>query len=535
MKDKFMSQLQRFGGAMFTPVLLFIFPGILVGVATVFMNPEIMGSIANEGTAWSNIWSIISDGGWTIFNHMELFFVIGLPLGLAKKAKGRAAMEALLLYLTFNYFISGIMTYYGAAFGIDFVAEAGGMSGLKYIAGIKTLDTGVLGAIVIAGVSIWIHNKYFDVQLPEWLSVFQGSALVTMVGFWIMLVMAVIFSFIWPKLQLAIIGLQTFMATSGNVGVFTYIFLEKALLPTGLHHFIYAPFQYGPAVVEGGTTHYWMTHMSEFAASTEPLKTLFPQGGFALQGLSNLFGIPGIALAFYSTAKKENRKKVLSLIIPGVITAVMAGITEPFDYTFLFVAPMLFLVHAVLAAILATTMYIFGVVGDMGGGLIELIFKNWIPMWNNHSSVYITQVIIGIIFIAIYYFVFRYLILKFNFATPGRESDKGAEAQFFTKDDYRNRNKKSDEGVVIEDEQGDKLDVQAKAFFELLGGMDNIEHLNNCATRLRVTVKDEDLVDTDDNHFAEYGSLGVVRNGSSYQIIIGLSVSQLRSRMEEMM
>lgn len=523
MRKTFMEKLQRFGGAMFTPVLLFIFPGILVGLATVFTNPDIMGSLAAEGTLWSNIWSIVETGGWTIFNHMELFFVIGLPLGLAKNNKGRAAMEALLLYLTFNYFIRSILGIYGSSFGVDFAAEAGGVSGLKMIAGIKTLDTGVLGAILVALACIKVHDVFFDKQLPDYLSVFQGSSLVTMVGFWVMLILALAFSFVWPKLQSLIVSLQGFMVNSGNFGVFTYIFLEKALLPTGLHHFIYAPFQYGPAVVEGGTTLYWMQNMNAFANSTLTLKELYPQGGFALQGLSNLFGIPGIALAFYKTSKPENRKKVLSLLIPGLITAVMAGITEPFDYTFLFIAPMLFLVHAFLAATLATTMFIFGVVGDMGGGLIELVFKNWIPMWNNHSLVYIKQIIIGIIFIAIYYFVFKFLIEKFDFKTPGRE-DSTEEVKLFTKKDYKERN--------LED---NSMEDQGAIFLDLLGGTANIEHMGNCATRLRVTVKDNTLVSEIDEEFKANGAHGIVRTGNSYQIIIGLSVPQLRGKIEELM
>ena len=190
-----------------------------------------------------------------------------------------------------------------------------------------------------------------------------------------MLVLAFVFSWIWPMFQIGVQSLQGFMVKSGNFGVFTYIFLEKALLPTGLHHFIYAPFQYGPPVVEGGTTLYWMEHMKEFANSSQSLKTLFPEGGFSLQGLSNLFGIPGIAFSILFNSKERKQEKVLALLVRGVLTAVLCGITEPFDYTFLFVAPVLFLVHAVLAAILATTQYAFGVVGDMGGGLIELITK----------------------------------------------------------------------------------------------------------------------------------------------------------------
>jgi PTS system arbutin-like IIC component len=262
-----------------------------------------------------------------------------------------------------------------------------------------------------------------------------------------------------------------------------------------------------------------MEHMKEFAASTESLKSLFPEGGFTLQGLSNLFGIPGIALAFYFTAKKENKKKVLSLIVPGVLTAVLCGITEPFDYTFLFVAPVLFFIHALLAAILATTQYAFGVVGDMGGGLIELITKNWIPMWVNHWQTYLIQIIIGVLFISIYFIVFRTLILKFNFKTPGRDE---IEVGLVTKKEYKEKLKGS-ENTLYSD--------QALGFLEAFGGAKNIETIANCATRLRISVKDENIV-KDDAEFKKFGAHGVVRNHNAFQVIVGLSVPQVREVFE---
>ncbi|ALV21486.1 alpha-glucoside-specific PTS transporter subunit IIBC [Carnobacterium antarcticum] len=518
-----MAKIQRFGGAMFGPVIFFIFSGIVVALASVFTNPDIIGSIANEGTLWTNLWKIIEAGGWTVFNNMEVLFVIGLPIGLAKNAHARAAMESFVLYMTFNSFIAAILETFGTSFGIDYSAEAGGQSGLKLIAGVKTLDTGVLGAIAIASLAIYLHNRFFEKKLPDFLGIFQGSALVGVIGFFVMLVVAFLTSWIWPNVQQGILSLQNVMVNSGNLGVFLYIFLEKALLPTGLHHFIYTPFQYGPAVVEGGTALYWIEHLREFANSTVSLKQLFPEGGFALQGISNWFGIPGIALAFYSTAKPENRKKVLALLIPGVLTAVFAGITEPFDYTFLFIAPILFLVHALLAATMATTMYMFGVVGDMQGGVIELIAKNIIPMGANHWQTYTILIILGIIFAAIYFFIFRFLILKFDFKTPGR-SETEEEVELYTKKDYKNKkDKTSSEGNAYRD--------QAIVYLEALGGSENIVDISNCATRLRITVADESKVRSDEA-FTKGKAHGVVRNGKAFQVIVGLSVPQVREEFE---
>lgn len=514
-----MAKLQRFGGAMFGPVLFFMFSGIIIALAAVFNNTEIVGSIASDGTLWNGFWKIAEEGAWTVFNNMEVLFAIGLPIGLAKFAHARAAMESFVLYMTFNSFVSEILKLYGDVFGVDYSAEIGGTSGLTSISGVKTLDTGVLGAIVIAGIVIYLHNRYFNTKLPDFLGIFQGSALVGIIGFFVMIPVAVFVCWLWPILQDGLLSLQDFIVKSGDLGVFIYIFLEKALLPTGLHHFIYAPFQYGPVVVEGGTTLYWMEHLKEFASSTVPLKTLFPQGGFALQGLSNLFGIPGIALAFYFTARKENRKKVLALLIPGLLTAVFAGVTEPFDYTFLFIAPVLFLVHALLAACLATVSYMCGVVGDMGGGLIEIAAKNWIPMWTRHHNIYLIQIGIGIAFIIIYFVVFRFLILKFNFETPGRES---GEVEFYTKDDYKSKAK------------GDQYSDQAEQILIAFGGKDNIETVSNCATRLRVSVYDISKVGSDDA-FRKGGAKGIVRNGKAFQIIVGLSVPQVREKFEGML
>lgn len=173
-----MEKIQRFGGAMFTPVSLFAFAGIMVALTIIMQNPLIVGDLATEGTTWFSVWNVLEAGAWTIFNQMELLFVIGLPIALAKKANARAAMEAVVVYLTFNYFVSGILQYFGPTFGVDFSAEVGGDSGLKMIAGIKTLDTSILGAIVVASLVVWLHNKYFDTKLPDWLGIFQGSAYV---------------------------------------------------------------------------------------------------------------------------------------------------------------------------------------------------------------------------------------------------------------------------------------------------------------------------------------------------------------------
>ncbi|MED3740792.1 PTS transporter subunit EIIC, partial [Geobacillus stearothermophilus] len=337
-----MQKIQRFGAAMFVPVLLFPFAGIVVGLTILFKNPDIMGSIADPNGMWYKFWTVVEEGGWTVFRQMPLLFVIGIPIALAKKAHARACMEAIVTYLTFNYFINAILTLWGDKFGVDFSQEAGGVSGLTMIAGIKTLDTSIIGAIVISSIVVALHNRFFDTKLPDFLGIFQGSSFVVIIAFLVMLPVALITAYIWPIVQHGIASLQGFLASSGVLGVWLYTFLERLLIPTGLHHFIYGPFVFGPAVVEGGIAKYWIEHLPEYATSAHSLKEMFPQGGFALHGMSKIFGIPGIALAMYVTAKPEKRKQVAGLLISAALTAVIAGVTEPIEFTFLFVAPWLF-------------------------------------------------------------------------------------------------------------------------------------------------------------------------------------------------
>ena len=234
-------------------------------------------------------------------------------------------------------------------------------------------------------------------------------------------------------------------------------------------------------------------------------------------------------MALYATAKPEKKKRIAGLLIPAVLTAVVSGITEPLEFTFLFIAPLLFAVHSVLAATMAAVMYTFGVVGNFGGGLLDFLFQNWIPMAKNHSNVMFTQIFIGLIFTVIYFFVFKFLIEKMNLKTPEREEDD-VETKLFTKADYKAKKN-------MEANQNDENDMymdQAIIILEALGGKDNIEELNNCATRLRVSVKDEKLLQPD-SVFKQAGAHGVLKQGKAIQVIIGLSVPQVRDRVEELL
>lgn len=514
-----MQKLQRFGGAMMAPVMLMPFAGIIVGLSTVFTNADIMGALAANQGVWYKFWTMMYDGGYALFNQLPLLFAVSLPLGLTKKASGRAAMESFLIYIIFNYFVQSMLTFWGKGFfHVDFSQEVGGVSGLTTIAGIKTIDMSVLGAIFIAAIVAWIHNRFYEKKLPAVLSSFQGSALVVIVGFVIMIPTAFIVCLVWPNVQQAILGLQGFLAKSGNLGVFLFTFLERITLPTGLHHFLWTPFDLGPAVIPDGNWTHWLSCVNKFAASTRPLKELFPTGGFALYGNCAVWGMPAVAFAMYKTAKPENKKKVAAMLISATIPAVLCGITEPIEFAFLFISPALFAVSALLAALLSTTLYMFGVVGYQGGGLIDYVTYNWMPMFKNHPREVITHIMIGLIFMVIYFVIFYLAIKKFDIKTPGREDAiEGA----------------SDADISI-GKGTEKFRTMAEGILKALGGKENIVDVANCMTRLRLTVKDEKILASDDE-FKKYDAKGVVRKGKAIQVIIGFDVENVRGEFERLL
>ncbi|HDS2776045.1 TPA: PTS transporter subunit EIIC [Enterobacter bugandensis] len=523
-----LSQIQRFGGAMFTPVLLFPFAGIVVGIAIMLRNPLFVGeALTAPDHLFAQVVHIIEEGGWAVFRNMPLIFAVGLPIGLAKQAQGRACLAVLISFLTWNYFINAMGMTWGPFFGVDFSAEPTAGSGLAMIAGIKTLDTSIIGAIVISGIVTAIHNRYFDKPLPVFLGIFQGSSFVVILAFFVMIPCAWLTLLGWPKVQMGIESLQAFLRSAGALGVWVYTFLERILIPTGLHHFVYGPFIFGPAAVEGGIQVYWAQHLQEFSQSTLPLKTLFPEGGFALHGNSKVFGSVGIAFAIWYTASPENRVKVAGLLVPATLTAVLVGITEPLEFTFLFISPLLFAVHAVLAATMATVMYAFGVVGNMGGGLLDQFLpQNWIPMFHNHASTVFTQIGIGVCFTGIYFVIFKTLIERLNLKTPGREE---SEIKLYSKADYKAARGQTTAPAAASQQVG-----QAAGFLQALGGAANIESINNCATRLRIALVDMAKTQSDDV-FKALGAHGVVRRGNGIQVIVGLHVPQVRDQLESLM
>ncbi len=533
-----MKAIQRFGGALFTPAMLFAFAGVVVGFGTLFTTKSIMGPIAAEGTTWTKVWNVVLDGGWTVFNQLPLLFAVALPIGLAKKQAGRCCLEAFVSYLTFNYFVSSMLSSWAAELGVDFSASAGSAEGIATIAGIRTLDMGIAGALLVSGVVIALHNRLFDTRLPEWLGVFSGSTFVYMASFLVMLPLACVAVLVWSKVQVGMHLFQQLILDAGWAGVGIFVFLERVLIPFGLHHLLYAPFYYDNVIVQGGIYAAWANALPDLAASTQPLAELAPWASLTATGWSKLFGIPGIAAAFYVTAKPERRKRVLALLVPVTLTSILCGVTEPIEYTFLFVSPQLFVVHAALSACLSMTMNAFGVVGVFSGGLIEMSSLDFVPLSVTHGQTYLVALVIGLCFTVIYFLVFRFLILRFDFKTPGRAD--GEDVRLNTQDEYRDAHDmpRSQDGkrlgVAGEKADASQEDAYAVRLVGLLGGAENIEGITSCATRLRVDVRDSSRVAAS-GAFVATGARGAVCNGRAVQVIVGLNVTQVAERVEKVL
>ena len=318
------------------------------------------------------------------------------------------------------------------------------------------------------------------------------------------------------------VAFQGMVSGAGAPGVWVFIFLERALIPFGLHHLLYVPFFYDSALVPGGVISQWAQDLPGIAASTKSLIECAPYAWPTLTGLSKVFGGAGITLAFYATAKPEKKKKALALLIPIGVTAVACGITEPLEFTFLFVAPQLFIVHAFLAATLSTVVYSMGIVGVLSDGLISMSALNFIPLMSTHWAEYLKLFAVGLLFTAIYFFLFKFLIKKFDFKTPGREDD-AEEVVMHSKKEYREKQAESH-----------NLADLAASVLEGVGGKDNVVDVTNCITRLRLNVKDESLVKSDE-YFKGLGTNGAKISGKNVQVIIGLKVQTVRDEFEKLL
>lgn len=527
-----LQKIQRFGGAMFAPAMLFSISGLMVGISSLATTVDIVGDMATYGTPWYIFWSIVQRGSWTVFKRLPLLFAIALPIGLAQKQPARCCLEALVAYFAYCFFLSEIIKLSGDNLGLKYPSSLTPASGITVIDGIKTLDTGIIGPLVVSATVVAIHDHFYDAKVPDWLGTFSGSSLVYLISFFAVLALAIVSAAIVPSVYAVTETLRHALAGVGPFGVGIFVFLERALEPMGLHHLLYMPIYYDNLVINDGIYATWTNLLPILSHSTRPLNELAPWAGFTATGWSKLFGLPAIAAAFYFTAKPERRVGLKAILLPAIVASVVCGVTEPLEFLFMFTYPGLFLLYAVLSSCLAMTMNLFGIVGIFSGGLMEMTAFNFIPLMRMHAGSYLLALGIGLMFSAVFFLVFRGLILAFDLKTPGREDHIASDTAL-----ARLTGKGSaKEGAAQNgtDNQSSQDHLLAEQVVSLLGGVSNIVGATNCATRLRVEVADPSVV-ADNAAFVAAGARGLIVTGKTAQVIIGVSVPRIKEHFDRIM
>lgn len=527
-----LQKIQRFGGAMFAPAMLFSISGLMVGVSALATSADIVGDLAVYGTPWYVFWTIIQRGSWTVFKRLPLLFAVALPIGLAQKQPARCCLEALVAYFAYCFFLSEIIKLSGDNLGLKYPSSLTSASGITIIDGIKTLDTGIIGPLAVSATVVAIHDRFYDVKVPDWLGTFSGSSLVYLISFFAVFALAAISAAIVPSVYAVTETLRHALAGVGPFGVGIFVLLERALEPMGLHHLLYMPIYYDNLVINDGIYATWSSLLPILSHSTRPLNELAPWAGFTATGWVKLFGLPAIAAAFYSTAKPERRAGLRAILVPAIIASVVCGVTEPLEFLFMFTHPGLFFLYAVLSSCLATTMNLFGIVGIFSGGLMEMAAFNFIPLMRTHAGSYLLALGIGLAFSLIFFVSFRALILIYDLKTPGREDHVANRAAIdhLTGSGFAKEQSPNDEV----NSRSDQDHVLAERVIQLLGGVGNIVGATNCATRLRVEVTDPSIV-ADNAAFVAAGAKGLIITGKTAQVIIGISVPRVKEHFDQIM
>lgn len=520
MKDnRAFSILQRVGRSFMFPIALLPVAGLLLGIGSSFTNPNMISAyhlsgVLHEGTVIYSALLLMSSTGSIVFANLPLLFAMGVALGMAEKEKATATLSAAIAFLVMHQTINTLLTLSGTADTLP----AGSVAD---VCGVQSLQMGVFGGIIVGLGVAALHNRFYKIELPKALSFFGGTRFIPIISTLAFIVVGVVMFFVWPFIQQGIFGLGSLVKNSGYAGTFLYGLIERALIPFGLHHVFYLPFWQtglgGTMMIDGvsvsGAQNIFFAQLaSPDTTSFSVDATRFMTGKFPLM----IFGLPGAALAMFVTAKSTKKKVAGSLLLSAALTSILTGITEPLEFTFLFVAPVLYGVHCVFAGLAYMIMHMLDVTVGMtfSGGLIDLTLFG--IMQGNDKTHWVYVVLVGIVYFVVYFFLFRFMILKFNLATPGREEDDAA-TQLYTRKDYEASKK-------------EEMNVSEK-IVEGLGGKDNIEILDCCATRLRITVKDSAKVT--DSLLKESGASGVIKKGNGVQVIYGPRVTVIKSEVED--
>lgn len=526
MKDKIFGVLQRVGRSFMLPIALLPVAGLLLGIGSSFTNPTTLETyrltnIIREGGVLYTILDIMAKTGSAVFDNLALLFAMGVAIGMAKREKEVAALSGAIAYLIMNTAISALITAKG---GVEAMAENSTTS----VLGITTLQMGVFGGIIVGLGVAALHNRFYKIKLPQVLSFFGGTRFVPIICSVVYLAVGILMFWLWPIVQLGISKLGLLVLNSGYAGTWIYGIIERALIPFGLHHVFYMPFWQtelgGSMLIDGATIQGAQNiFFAELASkSTEVFSvsaTRFMAGKFPFM----IFGLPAAAYAMYKSARPEKKKVVGGLLLSAALTSLLTGITEPLEFTFLFVAPVMYAVHCVLAGLSYMLMHIFnvGVGMTFSGGVIDLTLFGILQ--GNAKTNWIWIVVVGLFYAIIYYFIFYFMITKLNLKTPGREADN-EETKLYTRKDVNARKG----GSSLSDSSFDRVSA---LILRGLGGKENISDIDCCATRLRITVENSDIVN--DNLLKESGASGVIHKGNGIQVIYGPQVSVVKSNLED--
>ena len=526
MKDKIFGVLQRVGRSFMLPIALLPVAGLLLGIGSSFTNETMLAayglnSVIHPGTLIYTILDVMSQTGSAVFNNLALLFAMGVAIGMARKEKEVAALSGAVAYIIMN---TAIQAMINAAGGV----EAMPANSTTTMLGITTLQMGVFGGIVVGLGVAALHNKFYKIELPQVLAFFGGTRFVPIISSIVYLVVGIAMFYIWPVVQSGIAALGALVLASGYAGTFIYGLLERALIPFGLHHVFYMPFWQtavgGTAIIDGVTvTGAQNIFFAELASKSTTVfsvsATRFMAGKFPFM----MFGLPGAALAMYQCAKPEKKKAAGGLLLSAALTAFLTGITEPLEFTFIFVALPMYAVHCVLAGLSFMLMHILnvGVGMTFSGGLIDLVLFG--VMQGNAKTHWIWVVVVGAVYFVLYYIIFRFMISKFDYKTPGR--DDAEEVKLYTRADVNARSAASGSTAPAGDDPVSALIVEG------LGGAANLSDVDCCATRLRCTVKDAALVRQD--VLKASGASGVICKGNGVQVVYGPKVAVIKAKLED--
>lgn len=500
---KIQAAMKQFAGAMVQPIMYLAVAGILMAIGVICQNTG-TGVVAAIGTF---LYTLFNNA---FLNQLSIVFCVGIAASLAKKKKGDAALIAMITFFIFLYANNAWLTNNGL------LAEAGAIglagTGQAVVLGVQVVDMNVFLGIILGAVVAWFFNKFGDVKFPDVVSIYGGTRFAFLLCTIFTIVFAIVMCYVWPVINGWIGSLGSFMANSGNVGLFVYGFLNRVLIPTGLHHMIYLPFlmtELGGTMVAGdyvanGAMMVWYTQLGMIDYITE----LDASVKWMFFGMAKVWGAIAVAAAFVITAKPSKRASTASTVIPSAVIAVLSGITEPLEFMFMFVSPLLWLVHSILEGLFGVITYVAGARIPFYGGLLNF-FTSILTVPAQLSKWWIV-LIVGVPATIIWTLVFVFMIKKLNLKTPGREDDDEGEAP-----------------AAVEAPKGSNGLGDVNDIIEGLGGKDNIVHVTNCFTRLRVDVKDVALVD--DAKINKFKNSGIVKKGQNIQVIIGMKVGGVKS------